>query len=325
VNTGLIEHRPVLCQEVLDWLQPAPGKRMLDATLGLGGHSLALLQSCPQGLEVLGLDQDGQALQRAAERIEQAGCADRFHGLQRPFTEFQAALGQVGWDRLDGVLMDLGLSSLQLDDAERGFSFVHNGPLDMRMDREGNSRTAAELIRTLPQDRLRRIIREYGEEPMSGRIARAIVEARQAGRIEETFQLAEIVSRAYPAKRRATSRNHPATKTFQALRIAVNAELERLADFLESIPDFLAQAGRIAVISFHSLEDRVVKQAFKREAAGCSCPRDQAVCTCQPSPRLRILTKKPLVPGDAERSDNPRSRSAKLRVAEALSGSTEAD
>jgi len=314
-----IAHQPVLCAEVLEWLRPEKGRRFLDATLGLGGHTLALLQQS-SGLEVLGLDQDGQALRLALERIEHAGFAGRIKGITCPFTDFEEALRLRGWDALDGVLLDLGLSSLQLDNPERGFGFFRDGPLDMRMDSEGSKQSAADLVNGLSQESLRRIIRDYGEEPMAGRIARLIVQERQKKRIERTFQLADTVRRAYPAKRRAKSRNHPATKTFQALRIAVNDELERLSGFLQKIPGYLAPGARIAVISFHSLEDRIAKHALKREAQSCSCPPEQLACDCSGSPRLRILTKKPIVPGEAEKAANPRSRSAKLRVAEAISG-----
>ena len=312
----MAEHISVMPEEVVSWLGPRPGGRYLDGTLGLGGHTLNLLQATEGGAYVLGIDRDTQALDRARQRL--APYEGHVFFSHNSFQYFEDSLEEVGWPVIDGAILDLGVSSLQLDHADRGFSFLHDGPLDMRMDRDSAYDSARTVVNTYSVEELRRIIREFGEEPMAGRIANAIVRQREEAAIESTTELAEIVSRAYPAKRRALSRNHPATKTFQALRIAVNHELDELEQFLERIVDHLVPGGRLAVISFHSLEDRIVKWFFRREAKGCICPREYPVCQCGHTQRLRILTKKPLLPGKAEMQYNSRSRSAKLRVAERI-------
>ena len=236
-----------------------------------------------------------------------------------PFSGFEQALQEVGWDSVDGVLLDLGVSSLQLDAPDRGFSFMEDGPLDMRMAGPGlEEASAADIVNRTQYDELVRIIREYGEEPLAGRIARAIVDARQKSPITRTLELENIVFNAYPAKVRSKSRNHPATKTFQALRIAVNRELEELENFLEGIVPYLRPGGRLVIISFHSLEDRQVKHFFRREAKDCLCPPRQLFCNCGHQASLRILTRKPVLPGEDEVAVNGRSRSAKLRAAERL-------
>ena len=308
-------HQSVLLAEVLQALKPRPGGRYLDGTLGLGGHAEAILEHAPDS-EVLGLDRDGAALDAAEARLDRFG--DRVHMAQISFSRFVSALDQLGWETVDGALIDLGVSSLQLDSPERGFSFLHDGPLDMRMDSGMGVPPAKSLLNKASQETLRRIIRDYGEEPMAGRIAKRIVMTREKNPLETTLQLAHVVEQAYPAKRRAQSRNHPATKTFQALRIAVNKELEELEAFLEAIPDRLSIGGRLAVISFHSLEDRIVKHRLRREARGCRCPKEQPICVCGYRPRLQVLTKKPLLPSAEEMEANSRSRSAKLRVAERI-------
>lgn len=291
---------------------------MLDATLGLGGHSLAVLGRTGGKAEILGLDRDHTAIARATANL--AAYPEALRPLRMRFSEFPAALAEVGWESVDLALADLGVSSPQLDESERGFSFIADGPLDMRMGAEDGLEPAENIVNRWSFERLRDLIRELGEEPQAGRIARAIVGAREKKPLTSTLELAKIVEMAYPAKWRATARNHPATRTFQALRMAVNQELEELKDFLDRIVDFLSPGGRVAVISFHSLEDRLVKTAFKREASGCLCPPRQPYCTCGHSPRIRILTKKPLVPTQEESAANPRARSAKLRGAEKLPG-----
>ncbi len=311
---GEAGHISVMAQEVIEWLSPRPGGRYLDGTLGLGGHSLGLFQAAQGEIEILATDKDKEAIHAASSRL--AAYADRLFTAHGSFRDFEQPMRQLGWERFDGVVLDLGVSSMQLDEAHRGFSFVHDGPLDMRMDKDSGRPSARELINRSSVGDLKTMIRNYGEEPMAGRIARAIATAREREPIETTGQLASIVSGAYPAKRRALARNHPATKTFQAIRIAVNHELDDLQYFLERIPAWLAPGARVAVLSFHSLEDRVVKQVFRRESKGCLCPRHQYICVCGHTQRLRVLTRKPLTPSADEMARNPRSRSAKLRVAE---------
>lgn len=310
------DHIPVMRNQVLDWIAPKPGGRYLDATVGLGGHAIGLMERAVGQAWLLGLDRDVQALRRAQAQLTSFG--QQVTLAQTSFQYFALEAQKLGWDFFDGVIVDLGVSSLQLDSPERGFSFLYDGPLDMRMDPSFGAPPAAQIVNTASCERLKKIIWEYGEEPMAGRIARAIVSAREQGWIENTLALARIVERAYPGKRRALARNHPATKTFQALRIEVNSELQELKNFLHDIIDYLSPGARIAVISFHSLEDRLVKHAFKRESSACLCPREYPVCQCGHTRKLRILTRKPLLPEAEEQQENPRSRSAKLRVAERL-------
>ncbi|MGL1861280.1 MAG: 16S rRNA (cytosine(1402)-N(4))-methyltransferase RsmH [Pseudodesulfovibrio sp.] len=309
------KHTTVLLQEVVEWLRPKPGGRYMDGTLGMGGHSLALMEAAGDKAELLGLDRDQEALTLATQRLE--GLGDRAHLYHLPFSRFEDALDDLGWDTIDGAVLDLGVSSLQLDEADRGFSFIHDGPLDMRMDPDSGE-SAADLVRTLKHGDLARIIRTYGEDPLAGKIASAILKARDVEPIVRTLQLAQIVRIAYPPKMRHAARNHPATRTFQALRIAVNRETEELEYYLKTIVDRLKPGARVAIISFHSLEDRAVKHTFRDFAKGCKCPMGQIHCTCEGVPQLKVLTKKPLIATEAEKDGNPRSRSAKLRVAEKL-------
>jgi 16S rRNA (cytosine1402-N4)-methyltransferase len=301
---------------VVGYLAPRAGGRYLDGTLGLAGHSLGLLRASGGQAEMLCLDRDEQALALARERLKEfPGRATAFH---LPFSAFETALSEAGWTGLDGAVLDLGVSSLQLDEAERGFSFMADGPLDMRMDASGGEPSARVLVNREHFEELKRIIRDLGDEPLGGKIARAIVRAREQGEITTTSRLAEIVARAYPPDRRREARNHPATRTFMALRMAVNQEIEELQMFLERIVHHLNPGARLAVISFHSAEDREVKESFRYFAKGCRCPLTQQICTCDRTPLLRILTKKPQLPAQLEIDRNPRSRSAKLRVAERL-------
>ncbi len=309
-------HATVLKEEVVRRIQPKPGGRYLDGTLGLGGHTEAILEAAGGQAEVLGLDRDTKALEQASERL--AAYGDRVRTAHLPFSRFEEALAELGWDGLDGAVLDLGVSSLQLDDRERGFSFMGDGPLDMRMDPESGAAPARVLVNKGPFEELRRIIKEYGDEPLAGKIARAIVKQRMDADIETTAQLAELVSRAYPPDRRRQARNHPATRTFMALRIAVNREVEELAEFLRRMPGPLKPGGRLAVISFHSLEDRMVKHAFRDWARDCVCPPRQMICTCRGRALVRLLTKKPVMAEEEEVAGNPRARSAKLRVCEKL-------
>jgi 16S rRNA (cytosine1402-N4)-methyltransferase len=315
-------HTSVLLKEVVDWLSPVPGGRYLDATLGMGGHSMGLLERTSGKIEIVGLDRDHQALEQARKRLASYGGKVRFEHL--PFSRFEDALDEAGWDEADGVVADLGVSSMQLDQSARGFSFLSDGPLDMRMDPDAGLEPASRLVNRASAERLKQILREYGEEPMCGRIARAIVNARAEAPIETTARLAGIVERAYPAKWRRTARTHPATRTFQALRIAVNDELGELSEFLARIPSRLKPGGRVAIISFHSLEDRMVKRAFRDMARDCVCPPRTPVCVCGAKRMLTVLTKKPITPSPEEQTANPRARSAKLRVAERFENVAEA-
>lgn len=307
-------HTSVLLNEVIEWLAPKPGGRYLDGTLGMAGHSSAILEAAGENAELAGLDRDEQALELAGTRLEPF--EDRAHRFHLAFSRFEAALDELGWDTVDGVVLDLGVSSLHLDRAERGFSFIKDGPLDMRMDPAGGMPPASSIVNKGSYSDLNRILKLYGEEPLASRITKAIIAAREQDKITTTLQLAAIVEKAYPAKRKALSRTHPATKTFQGLRIAVNSELEELQNFLRQIPKRLSPGGRVAIISFHSLEDRIVKKAFKAESQQCDCPPMQPVCTCGKVKRLNVLTRKPILPTEEEMKLNPRSRSAKLRVAE---------
>ncbi|OGR36971.1 MAG: 16S rRNA (cytosine(1402)-N(4))-methyltransferase [Desulfovibrionales bacterium GWA2_65_9] len=311
-----VPHIPVMLKEVVEYLGPRPGGRYLDGTLGLAGHSLGLLRASGGRAELICLDRDEQALALAQERLKEfPGQATTFH---MPFSSFETALEEVGWDRIDGAVLDLGVSSLQLDEAGRGFSFMADGPLDMRMDATSGMDTARTLVNRAHFEELKHIIRDLGDEPLGGKIARAIVRIREQEDIATTSRLAEIVAKAYPPDRRREARNHPATRTFMALRMAVNNEIGEIKDFLERIVQYLNPGARLAVISFHSAEDREVKEAFRHWAKGYRCPMEQQICTCDRPPLARILTKKPQLPTQLEMDRNPRSRSAKLRVAERL-------
>ncbi|ACU90691.1 16S rRNA (cytosine(1402)-N(4))-methyltransferase RsmH [Desulfomicrobium baculatum] len=314
------DHIPVMLEEVMHWIAPRPGGFYMDATLGLGGHAARLMELTNGQARLLGLDRDEQALAKAGERLAQYG--ENVQLAHTSFQHFSRALREVGWDKLDGVIADLGVSSLQLDSPERGFSFLQDGPLDMRMDPGSGGEPASVIVNGASFERLRQLLWDYGEEPMAGRIAGAIVKIRETARIDSTLELARIVAAAYPAKRRALSRNHPATKTFQALRLEVNQELREVEFFLERIVDHLRPGARICVISFHSLEDRIVKRAFRKESSACLCPREYPVCQCGHTQKLRLPFRKPLIPTEDEMRANSRSRSAKLRVAERVDGET---
>ncbi|MDT7540485.1 MAG: rRNA (cytosine1402-N4)-methyltransferase [Acidobacteriota bacterium] len=307
-------HRPVLLQESLDYLAPARGGLFVDATLGLGGHSEAILESSGDA-RVLGFDRDSVALTFATERLARFG--ERFHAVHADFREIERVLAEAGGRELSGVLADLGVSSMQFDTPERGFSFRHDAPLDMRMDAASGEETAAELLAHLAEEEIARLIFEYGEERRSRKIARWIVERREEGRpIETTIELAELVARAVGHKR--GERIHPATRTFQALRIAVNRELEGLGEFIETAVDLLQVGGRLVVISFHSLEDRIVKRTLRRLAGQCECDPRAPICSCGARRIIEILTKRPVVASEVEAEENPRARSAKLRACEKI-------
>jgi 16S rRNA (cytosine1402-N4)-methyltransferase len=296
--------------EAVELLAPERGGLFVDATLGLGGHSEAILAASPD-TRVLGIDRDREAIRLASERLARFGT--RFRAVQSNFRDIARVLEEAGEQDASGVLADLGVSSLQFDSPERGFSFRHDAPLDMRMDAQGSEETAAELLERLPEEEIARVIYEYGEERKSRRIARWIVERRERGEpIRTTAELASLVARAVGHKR--GDRIHPATRTFQALRIAVNGELEGLDAFVETSVGLLQTQGRLAVISFHSLEDRVIKHALRKLSGRCECDRRVPVCACGARKAVEILTRRPVTPGEQELEENPRARSAKLRA-----------
>lgn len=300
-----------MAREVMDLLEPQAHRRYLDGTLGGGGHAEQILTlGSPDGL-VLGLDWDEEAIAAARERLKRF--EERVIVRQANFTEAKEILKEIGWHKVDGILLDLGLSSRHLDSRERGFSFQWNSRLDMRMDRR-QSVDAYQVVNTYAVSELERILREYGEEPRARRIALAIDSERRKKRIETTGELADLVARV--AGRRG--RIHPATKTFQALRIAVNRELDHLARFLEDAYELLLSKGRMVVISFHSLEDRLVKRAFRKWSQSCICPPKTMFCRCGWSAKARLLTSRPVLPSLGETRVNSRARSAKLRAAERL-------
>jgi 16S rRNA (cytosine1402-N4)-methyltransferase len=305
------EHVPVLPAQTIAGLAPRPGSVCIDATLGGGGHAEAILALIGPHGRLLGLDADPEAIARSRMRL--ARFAGQVRLVQANFREIGAVASANGFSPADAILMDLGVSSYQLGEAARGFSFMATGPLDMRMD-PGAGLTADEIVNTWPQDALADIIYRFGEEPRSRRIARAIVAARP---LHTTAALAEVIARAADADRERR-RVHPATRCFQALRIAVNDELGALESALPQASALLATGGRIAVITFHSLEDRLVKQFMQREARDCLCPPDLPACRCGHRAQLRIITRKPIQPDEDEVATNPRSRSAKLRIAERL-------
>jgi len=304
-----VPHQPVLYQQILDYLRPTSPGRYVDGTLGAAGHALGILQaSAPEG-QVLGLDVDSSAIAIARERT--AAHERRILIRHGSYSDLADHLREIGWESVDGMLLDLGVSSMQLDTAGRGFSFLKEAPLDMRFD-ERQSVTAARLLDTLDQKRLVQILRDYGEEPRANQIADAIIRNRP---FRTTTQLAELVLAVYHGQR---GKIHPATRTFQALRMATNSELERLSQGLAQAIQALRPGGRLAVISFHSLEDRLVKQFFQRESRDCVCPPEQVICTCGHKATIRVITKGALTPSQEEIAQNPRSRSAKLRVAEKM-------
>ncbi len=313
-------HIPVLLEAVLEGLRVQAGGSYIDGTVGAGGHSLAILESAP-GIHLLGIDTDPTALELASERLAPYVDSGQVRLVRANFDEMAEVARREGFTGVDGVLLDLGVSSMQLDRPERGFSFRAEGPLDMRLDPQGPV-TAADLVNSLPEDELADVIYQYGEEPASRRIARRIVEQRAAGPIRTTGQLASIVSQAVGGRVAGRTRNpiHPATKTFQALRIAVNRELEVLETALPAAVNLLKPGGRLAVISFHSLEDRAVKRFIRQEQKGCICPPELPVCMCGRNPTLHAVNSKPIEATPEEARRNPRSRSAKLRVAERVGG-----
>ncbi len=308
-------HLPVMVEEVMKALSPRPGSFQVDGTVGGGGHALRILEATSPDGRLLGLDADPRAIERVGRRL--AAFGDRVVLRNTNFEHLDTVARSVGWEHVDGVLLDLGLSSYQLAEPTRGFSFRAEGPLDMRFD-PSQGQPASDLVNTLDEDALSRLFRAYGEEPDARRIARAIVRARADAPIGSATELATIVAGAVarPRGARRHSRIHPATRVFQALRISVNAELDVLARALGRAVDLLRPGGVLVVISYHSLEDRIVKRTFAAERRGCVCPPKAPVCVCGRKPRLAALGgTRPQVPTDAELAANPRARSARLRAA----------
>ncbi len=307
-------HVPVMLNEALEALNVSAGGLFVDATLGMGGHTEAILQASPK-TQVIGLDRDGEALEIAKGRLSKFG--DRFTAIHSDYRQIKSSLLENGITEVNGILADLGISSFQLDTPERGFSFrfSEDSPLDMRMDR-GEETTAADLVKSLGEKELADLIFEYGEERASRRIAHRIVQARAKTPITTTKQLADLVIGAVQQK--GHWKIHPATKTFQALRIAVNRELEGLGEFIADAVDLLATDGRLVIITFHSLEDRPVKQALKYQSGYCLCPPQLPACRCGTKRRIELLSSKPVQPSANEVAVNARSRSAKLRASKKL-------
>ena len=307
-------HIPVLLDETLELLAPARGGIFVDGTLGGGGHAEAVLSRLPETGRLIGIDRDWEAVRAAGDRLSSYG--DRFTALHGNFFDMGALLSEIGVTSVDGILLDLGVSSHQLDTQERGFSYKSEAPLDMRMDQEA-ALSARDVVNTYPEAELARVIWTYGEERFSRRIAERICRAREQSPIETTLQLAQIVRDAIPAKYR-NEPQHPARRTFQALRIEVNNELGGLDRAVEQACDLLQKGGRLCIITFHSLEDRIVKQAFRRFENPCTCPPSAPICNCGKEPKAKILTKKPLTASQEEESRNSRSTSAKLRCIEKI-------
>jgi 16S rRNA (cytosine1402-N4)-methyltransferase len=309
-------HTPVLADEVMSMLAPAPGSLQIDATLGGGGHTERILEATDPDGRLLGIDADGAAIASVAGRLRPR-FGDRLVLRQANFRELEAIAREAGFEQVDGALFDLGLSSDQLADTDRGFGFRAGGPLDMRFDtRRGVP--ASELLASLDVNELAALFRRYGEEPKAGRIARAIVDTRRTAPIATAEELAALIERVLPPNPRQPRRTHPATRVFQALRIAVNEELDALEAGLAAALDLLRPGGRLVVLSYHSLEDRIVKRFLAAERRGCVCPPEIPVCVCGRNPRLRLLTRPSLTPTAEEIAANPRARSARMRAAERL-------
>ena len=306
--------KPVLLDECLDALAIKPDGIYLDGTLGRAGHSLEIVKHLSAGGRLIGVDRDETALEAARQRLGEY--MDRVSLVHSNFSRIHEILDGLGIDKIDGMLFDLGVSSPQLDDAQRGFSYMQDAPLDMRMDRTA-ALTAREVVNEWSYEELRRILFEYGEERYAPVIAKHIVRFREQQPIETTGQLTDLIKSAMPPAA-LREKQHPAKRSFQAIRIAVNDELGELPPMLEAAADGLRAGGRLAVISFHSLEDRIIKKTMQELATGCTCPPNFPVCVCGKTPRMKLVHRKPIVSGAAELEENPRARSAKLRVAEKL-------
>lgn len=312
--SGQFAHIPVLLNETLEHLAPERGGIFVDGTLGGGGHAEAVLTRLPETGRLIGIDRDWEAVRAAGERLANFG--SRFTALHGNFFDMKALLSGIGVTQVNGVLLDLGVSSHQLDTQTRGFSYKTDAPLDMRMDQSAPL-SARDVVNGYSEAELARVIWEYGEERFSRRIAEKICRAREQYPIETTLQLAQIVREGIPAKYR-NEPQHPARRTFQALRIEVNGELSGLNQAVEDACDLLQKGGRLCIITFHSLEDRIVKQAFRRFENPCTCPPSAPICICGKTPKAKILTKKPLTASAEEEAQNSRSTSAKLRCIEKI-------
>jgi 16S rRNA (cytosine1402-N4)-methyltransferase len=304
-------HLPVLLNECIEGLNIRPDGVYVDGTLGGAGHSAEILKRLRKG-RLIGIDRDKEALEAARDRLRQFGGS--FIPVHGNFGDLRTILEGLNIEKADGLLFDFGVSSPQLDEAERGFSYTKDAMLDMRMDREAPL-TARDVVNYWPEEQLRRILREYGEERYASRIASAIVRRRELSPIETTLELAEIIRGAMPGAA-LREKQHPAKRSFQAIRMAVNSETEEIERLLESLPDCMSEGARVCIISFHSLEDRCVKNYFQNYAKGCTCPPEFPVCVCGKKPIFRLITKKPITASEQELKINPRARSAKLRIAE---------
>jgi 16S rRNA (cytosine1402-N4)-methyltransferase len=309
------KHVSVLLDECMKALSPERGGIFVDCTAGGGGHSSAIAEALPEGSRLICLDQDDEAIATCRERLSQYG--GKCIVYKSNFSDISAVLDDLGIERIDGALWDLGVSSHQLDDPSRGFSYMNDAPLDMRMDSSG-AMSAHDVVNGYDERELFRVISEYGEEKFASRIAKNIVSYRENKEIETTLELADIIKNSIPVAARKKEAQHPAKRTFQAIRIEVNAELAVIKPSIEAAISRMAPGGRAAVITFHSGEDRIVKQTFAHLADPCECPRDFPVCVCGKKPQIKLLYKKPVLPSEEELRENPRSRSAKLRAAEKI-------
>ena len=302
-----------MVREVMEALEPKRGGIYVDCTAGGGGHSFEIASRLPEGSRIICLDRDDEAIEACTKRLEPY--SDKFTIVKTNFGGLASALDLIGVEKIDGIMWDLGVSSHQLDDGDRGFSYSKEAPLDMRMD-QSQTKSAYDVVNYYDERELTRIIRDYGEERFAQRIAAAICSKRSEKPIETTVELADIVSGAIPAAQRMKEAQNPARRTFQAIRIEVNGELDAIAPSIEAAVERLNPGGRLAVITFHSLEDRIVKETFRKLSTGCTCPPEFPICVCGNKPKIKLLSKKPIIPQEDEQEANPRSRSSKLRTAE---------
>lgn len=307
-------HRSVLLDECIDGLNIDPSGIYVDGTAGGGGHSLEIVKRLTDGGRLIAIDRDDAALCAASKRLKDY--SDRVTFVKSNFSSVKQVLEDLGIDAINGILMDLGVSSYQLDTPERGFSHNNDAPLDMRMDTSATL-DAYMVVNNYTREQLKKIIYDYGEDKFAPRIANAIVNAREIKPIETTGELVKIIKSAIPAAAREGG-HHPAKRTFQAIRIEVNGELDAIEPAIDSAVEILAPGGRVCIITFHSLEDRIVKQTYAKHAEGCTCPKSFPICVCGKTPKVKVVTRKPIVPSERELEENPRSRSSKLRIAEKL-------